>query len=668
MIYRFSIPDRRRVEGIKLSLTLVLLSLCTFSFARKPVNEDTAYIFKLIPVAEAALNAGKLDSAIQLFGQVITYSTKAKYTYGLIKGWSGLALSESNAGNRTKALGYYETSIKICDTFFDKEKLLPSIYNNIAVIYHYWGNYHEAIRYYLKAIHIREKSPGANIALEKLYNNMAALLSDISQFEKTLYYLKKSEYLAQSRGNFDMLASIMQNQGTVYAEMGDTVRSKTSFQRSLKTALDYNIPALVHKSYINLANLSLMQNQPEQAIGYLKKAMALKGNVPVYQRGAEAATFGNIYLRMQDEKAAAFFLKKALTIAEQYDMSRDIITAHQFLAKLYVAKGDYFLAYQHQERAWRLSDSINNKEKTEAIMGIETSYRTALKDKEIMQKELLINRQQNSIYKRNAWIGITLACLFGVIIFMLILRRSYRHKQALKDERMQRLIEQQELNEMKTIFDAEEKERNRIGHDLHDGIMIQFSVVKMNMSALLGEDGRYIAKEKIEPLISKLDTATQSLRKAAHFLMPDMLLENGLSEAIHYLCSSLQEDISFSIRLEQLDVIPRFNIQFELVVYRITQELLQNVIKHAQATEVYLQLSYSNGQLGIEVEDNGIGIDPDNSKEHTGMGLKSIKARVQSLNGHLYINTNTKGTCIGMEFDMDPEAKRIGPELHYSKK
>ncbi len=636
-------------------------SLYSLRFPEQEVPiKDTAYLRQLIKTAEALQNR-ESDSARALLYKALRYSNRISYMPGIIKGLSGLGVDEYRRGNMDKALKYYAAALKICDTISNRANFVPGIYNNIAIVYHYRGNYNESFKYYLKAIRIRERSGASEegTPLERLYCNMAALFSDIGEHNKTLFYLKKSEQLAKERQNYNILATVMLNFGSTYARMEDTSKSRLYFLKSVEIAQKNHIPTIEHKCYINLANLSLQRGQAQNAITYMKQASAVKGNILPYNRIAEAATYGNAYRYLKKRKLAMVYIQQALDIAGKHNILADIQYAHSLLSRLYHEQGNYGLAYEHQSKAWSLSDSINNKEKTEAIVRIESSYRSALKDKEIAEKELLISKQQSTIYKRNIWIGIALICLIGAGIFIMILRKNFRHKQDLKDERVQRLIKQQEVKEMKAIIDAEEKERNKIANNLHDSIMIQFSVVKMNMSALLGEEQSAIPKQKIEPLIRQLDAATRSLRKAAHYLMPDMLLENGLAEALNYLCNSLQDDIPFTIRVEQLDNIPRFGEQYELVIYRIVQELLQNVIKHARATDVYIQLSCSGNQLGIDMEDNGIGISPTVSLEYMGLGLKSIKARIQSLNGNIHIRSSDKGTSVAMEFNLENFSKVI---------
>jgi signal transduction histidine kinase len=135
--------------------------------------------------------------------------------------------------------------------------------------------------------------------------------------------------------------------------------------------------------------------------------------------------------------------------------------------------------------------------------------------------------------------------------------------------------------------------------------------------------------------------------------MPDMLLEEGLSEAIHYFCQSLQQSTGIEIEL-QLCPLPRINKEYELMLYRIIQELLQNAVKHSRANHILVQLNYRENLLSILVEDNGVGFDTRLLQQYkNGMGINSIRTRVHSLDGHMDINSKEGvGTTVYIEFDI----------------
>lgn len=230
-----------------------------------------------------------------------------------------------------------------------------------------------------------------------------------------------------------------------------------------------------------------------------------------------------------------------------------------------------------------------------------------------------------------------------------------RNKQRLQKEQIRTLQQEQEISRLKALMEGEEKERVRIAQDLHDGIVVQFSAAKMSFGSLSHQFPDLEDSQDFRQAIQQLDTATRDLRQTAHNLLPDVLLEEGLAEAVYYFCKNLKQNAGLNIDFELCGVIPRLPPDFELSVYRIVQELVHNIIKHACATQALVQLNYQEHLhlLGITTEDNGTGIpdlSPDNKK---GVGLKNIRARIASLGGHIDIrSTPEHGTIVYIEFDM----------------
>src|SRR5690606_28799916 len=117
--------------------------------------------------------------------------------------------------------------------------------------------------------------------------------------------------------------------------------------------------------------------------------------------------------------------------------------------------------------------------------------------------------------------------------------------------------------------------------EIHDSIMVQFSVIKMGLSTWMGSGKRLLAPEEVRPIVHQLDEATENLRRTVHNLMPDMLREDGLVETLYFFCANVQKMVPIKILFQPIGSIPKFDTRFELGIYRIIQELIQNTIKHA---------------------------------------------------------------------------------------
>jgi signal transduction histidine kinase len=147
-----------------------------------------------------------------------------------------------------------------------------------------------------------------------------------------------------------------------------------------------------------------------------------------------------------------------------------------------------------------------------------------------------------------------------------------------------------------------------------------------------------------------LNEATVEVRKTSHNLMPEVLLQHGLDKALRRYCNNISSP-SLQVHYYFVGEEQRYSNSFELSVYRIVQELLNNIFKHSKATEASVQLSVQGTILSISIEDNGIGFHKQ-SAQASGMGLDSLKHRIHALNGNMEFTAESGGGVNAyLEFD-----------------
>jgi len=625
---------------------------------------DTANINRMLHVARQYVVARKFDSAYAAYKTTFQASRQIRYNSGIMQSLNGLGNTEAELGDFRMSVYFLEQTVRFTAHMPDSGLNLPFIYNNLATTYAGWGDYDQGLKYYELAIATNERHPEAGLPLDAIYTNVGYLLNSAGRYNEALFYLRKGVAAAWYKGNFS-------GQALLYAHIGKAFMGKQMwdsaaayFRLARSEAAITRTPYTRYLAYKGLADLALKQNQPELAIYYLKQATA--SNIPLHPGNASEASIslGLAYSQAGNQSLARYHLHNALMESGNIGLQQNSMEAHKILADLYASRSDFENAYYHQKSAWALSDSIHDLKRMQAAMHIETRFRSAIKDKELKEKQLVIELKEREISTRNIWTGVSITGLLAACVIIFLLNKNHKNKQALKDANTRQLLRQQQLHEFRSILQTEEKERNRIARDLHDGVMIQFSVVKMNLSALAGTPERYIEKKLLLPHIHQLNIATQALRKVAHHLMPDMLLEGGLAEALYYFCKSLQPDIPFRIRYEQMDEIPRFDLQAEIAIYRIVQELVQNIIKHAHASQAFIQISYNDHNLGIEVEDDGQGMEQQGQEYPKGTGLKNIAARIRHLNGNMHISSNSSGTSISLEFNLEQPEQASPDNIH----
>ena len=231
-----------------------------------------------------------------------------------------------------------------------------------------------------------------------------------------------------------------------------------------------------------------------------------------------------------------------------------------------------------------------------------------------------------------------------------VLQRSIRY--AIERNNIESALRQAENALITAVVDGQEKERKRIAKDLHDGFGQIMSAIKLNLNSLvtnadkLPEDKRKI----YETLGSLIDTGTREIRTISRNLMPAFLADDGLIEAIRNLCditaNSNTISIDFHTNVNDLNLGSNANVG----LFRIIQELINNMLKHSNANSGNIQLVSHGNSIVLMVEDNGVGFDSSKQTKASGLGLKNIVARVKSMNGAINIDSRPgNGTTITAE-------------------
>lgn len=238
------------------------------------------------------------------------------------------------------------------------------------------------------------------------------------------------------------------------------------------------------------------------------------------------------------------------------------------------------------------------------------------------------------------WLGIAVSLCFAV--GMLLVQKIFDY--ITRTELQQRISERRILN---TILRTEEKERQRFSKDLHDGLGPLLSSAKMSISALSNmEDER--SKEILRNANYVIDEAIRSLREISINLSPHILNYFGLSRAVSNFInklprSSMRINYSTNLRTE------RFDMDIEVILYRVICELINNSLKHSGATQVTISLVYADEMLRLDYRDNGCGFDV-SAQERQGMGIVNIRSRIRSLKGNMTMkSTPGKGMATQIE-------------------
>jgi two-component system NarL family sensor kinase len=245
-------------------------------------------------------------------------------------------------------------------------------------------------------------------------------------------------------------------------------------------------------------------------------------------------------------------------------------------------------------------------------------------------------------------IGTAIFLIAPTFIVVYIFIYNQRKKRHIEEKKQMKLNFEAEI--AKTQLEIQEQTMQTIGADLHDNIGQLLSLTSLTLNSVELE-GAHKAQPKIDAAIDLTAKSIQEMRLLGKLLQGDQLVGLGLHEAIRYQINWLERSGQYEISYNQESEMPaENNPNTDLILFRILQEILNNIIKHARATHIEIRLEYSGRELTLQIDDNGIGFDLDNL--HTGsagMGLHNIQKRAEIVGGRVNIESKAgRGTSIAL--------------------
>lgn len=521
--------------------------------------------------------------------------------------------------------------------------LLIKIFTGIGKVYSDKAENPTALSHYHKALTLAEKKKDSlNIALTE--KNIGVLYITWKNFDRALQHYEIAQGIALKIGNDKIVADCYNNKGTVYEQLLQYPRALAAYNKALSYYQKNESLAGIAMSYANIAIVYKQQKQYQQAVNYNFKALDIMRKMD--EKWMQAATLNNIgsvYFSMKDYENTVVYCEQSLKIAKAIKAKEIEVAAYETAADAAAAKKDFVLAYQYMSKFHKASQDFINTEKTHQFSELEIKYKTEKKEQKIalLSKQAIIHKLQ--IDKRNQ----TIMVLGGILLLIFIIGYQYLKQRKLQQQTyLQAVLSQQQEQATRAVIEAEENERKRIAVDLHDGVGQMLSVVNMNMSTLLGQmsftsDG---AEQTFKKTMNLMAESTQEMRTISHQMMPDALLKNGLVNAIENFISMIDINV-IDIVFSAYGIEKRLDRNIEIMLYRVIQEAVNNVIKHAQAKHFDIQLALVDEQLTCTIEDDGKGFEQ--NVELNGIGLQNMKSRINFVKGNLELNSQPgSGTLI----------------------
>lgn len=595
------------------------------------------------------------DSAIKIYELGAEISKKVNYLLGYGRGlqYKGIVLSDQ--GNFDKSIEYYERSIEVF-------KVIPypagvaATYVNIGNIYKRRAEYSNAINSYLEGTRLFEQI-GDTARLIYAYSNIGAVLSDVEQYEKSLQYNSLSLELSSLINDSASICDGLVNIGSIYFDRGLLDDALINFNKALRIAEKTNDIYMLYLINNSLSNINAKNNEIKESLNESKLSLSyakILGNPALISNAL--ARLGASFMDLDKLDSAFLYLDKSIQMAQKNQAHEVLITAYLWMAELQEKLNNSQSALDWYKQYQTLQKEASGERQKRIVAGLEIEYETEKKDLELSEKALEIERNEALLSKRNYFIIALTGALISALIFFFLVRRSLRQKKiiaekdtVLQQEKVLQLKKDQQVIALKSMMEGEEKERSRLAKDLHDGLGGLLSSTKLHFSKIGSENEVLHQSENFKKALELLDTTSSEARKISHNLMPGALVKFGLVEALQDFCNNISTSNSLKIEFQSFGIEKRLPEAIEIMVYRIVQELINNTIKHAKASEVIVQLMGSEKGLHLTVEDNGCGFDPENLNK-PGVGINNIRSRVEFLNGLLEFDSEIGvGTTANVE-------------------
>jgi len=411
--------------------------------------------------------------------------------------------------------------------------------------------------------------------------------------------------------------------------------------------------------YNNRGLVNLLQKNTSTAYLYFQQAYkyAVQGGhklsiaTALGNLSATALTLGNL-------EAAKGYGLESLARAEEINTKSAKSAALLNMANYYAQIGDTKKAFETSRQAIQMKDSLIDETNLKQINILGAMYETEQKQKEILELQSEKDKQAHAVKQKSVLNKVFIAAILVMLVIGYLVQKNYKtaqkianQQQAFQKLKIIELEKDKQLLAVDAMLKGQEEERSRIAKDLHDGLggllsgtKLSFVNVKETL-VMTPEHAVYFDKS-----LSMLDNAIGDLRKVAHNLMPEALVKYGLHDALRDFCDSIQFSSGLNVSYQQFGKKRKLDNTAEVFIYRIVQELVNNVVKHADASEIIVQLTMSPDKVSLAVEDDGKGFNKLRIEQTKGAGIANIKYRVQYFNGTWDIVTSPgNGTSVNIE-------------------
>ncbi len=428
--------------------------------------------------------------------------------------------------------------------------------------------------------------------------------------------------------------------------------AKVNYEKAILTGDSVeNNENLKAKIFANLSGIYYLKGNYDKAIENYKIAanyQQILGNKEI--EAGILNNLGGVYYMQGKYKEALNVFQQAFNLVGygQEDLQKQTRSSSYInMAYAYSGLNNYKKAFEYQDKFFSLNDSLQQELKYKEIAVIQSKYSLVTKEKETEIEKAKRKDAEVLTYGLGLAILVLLSGIYTLYKLYKLNKKNHAlqisQEQLLNQNKIDKINSDAQAKILAATLDGRLDERKNIASVLHDNVSALLSAINLHLYASKKKLKEEIPVE-IEKAQSILEEASEQIRDLSHNLIPAVLLKFGLGFAVQDLCEKLSNSkITFTSNAKNIE---RFNQNFEIKMFNIINELVNNIIKHSKAKKGTIKLEQLNGNLQVIVFDDGIGFDINEIELKNGIGLSQIKARIKVLNGLLNIKSNSEGTRI----------------------
>ena len=514
--------------------------------------------------------------------------------------------------------------------------------DNMSFILARFKDYQGSERLIFSAIEIF-KSQNKNLYLYRCYKRLGLIYNQLDEYEKSISYHHKSyDYLKNTKSLKKQTEGYLNNISLVYQKMGNYQGAISNLNQALENkGIQVSNPRLYAKILDNRAYNYLLMGSSRNLLRDFNLAFSIRDSVGDKSGMVISHLHLADYYSMENDTVSALVeANSAHKLANEISNNRDLLYSLRLLSKL---------DKKNSNKYWLIYDKIND-----SLLTYERKERDKISRIRFETDEITERAEVLSL--RNRWIITT-----GTSLIFVILLFFYLSRQRSKNKELVFLNEQEKANGeiYKLMFDKEvdvaksrKEERNRISEELHDGILGRLFGTRLNMGFM---DVKENSIDDFKTYLNELQKIEIDIRSMSHDMKRggsefESDFKSLVESTFANQCSLV--NLTFEFRSDDSLEWNSVNNLFKVDIFRIIQESINNIIKHANARKVYIEFKLNNEKLIVLIQDNGIGFD--GKIKDSGIGILNMKDRIQKYNGILeFVSNQTNGTIVKLTVDIN---------------